>query len=512
MRPANFYSREFENMENCLLSLLEVVTPLESPTEKERRMHTIARIEEVALDWLESEGRNNIPVKLLTFGSSILGVVTNESDLDAVLMIPQSISRETFFSNFVKKLSAAAEPLRIESLMAVPDAHVPVLKMVVDGLPVDILPCLVPERTLLAFLNSFDSLTSSYNFRLISVDELDTPSLLALNGVRVGRTLVDSVRAGRMIADDEQIVGGDLRLSKFQTCLRAVKYWAKQRGIYSNALGYFGGVTWAILLVRLCLSDSACIDSCSETELLARFFLSLNEQSWGAANPISLRPLPSSIAQFILTLKPAGSAGASPDEDEKGESMWDPSVSDTDRRALMPVLTPVAPFMNSTFNTVPTTQRIMTDEFRRAAEICKTPDWSVETLWASSLPELEVRYPTRLQLSLKSKTQSEEGKKWLFVWESLVNSKLRVLLYHLERIPGVVCRPYPDAVRTKSDFELLFIVFLAIVPLNGQESRTIDFNDAVAQFHGALVQAMDIRDDHETIRASCHLSVSLVSL
>jgi poly(A) polymerase len=505
-------------METCLRNLLDAVNPLESGDESKRRIETIGKLEDVARDWLKSDGHESVPAKLLTFGSSILGVVTSESDLDAVLLIPSTLTREAFFGNFVDKLNAVAASLSIQSVMAVPDAHVPVLKMVVAGLPVDILPCLIPERSLHSFFNSFDPSSGSYNFRLVLVDELDTPSLLALNGVRVGRTLVDSVRAGRMIADDEQISGGDHRLLKFQTCLRAIKFWAKQRGIYSNALGFFGGVTWAILLVRVCLSgspESAFIDSCSDKELLARFFLSLTEQAWGAANPISLRPLPSSVLQFISTLKPGNgiaplaSNTGSPDGEQKTESMWDPWVSDADRRALMPVLTPVAPFMNSTFNVVPTTLRILLDEFRRASEICKTQNWEVETLWNPSLEELEKRYPTRIVFSLKSTSQCEEGKNWLFVWESLVSSKLRVLLYHLERIPGVLVRPFPDAIPTASEYEILFKVFLAVLPMNGQDQRLIDFNDAIAQFHGALVQAIDIRADHDQLRNSCKLSVRL---
>ena len=494
---------------------LNKVAPLESDDESLNRSRITAKLEEYALKWLKSEGETDIPAKLLAFGSSILGVVTNSSDLDAVLMIPTSITRETFFANFVQMLREAKTDLTVESIMAVPDAHVPVLKMVVEGLAVDILPCIVPIKRLKAVLESASTDGCSFDFRQININELDTPSILALNGVRVGRTLVDSINAGRIVAQDELVEGDNHRLEKFKTCLRAIKHWAKQRGIYSNAVGFFGGVTWAILLVKVCLFH-ADFDTSTEEITLARFFQFLYEQPWGAASPITLRPLPASIAQFVGSLRPSStpslSALGSPDGDSDGsaESLWDPSTSEADKRALIPILTPVAPFLNSTFNVVPSTLRILVDEFRRAFEITRSVSgWSMANLCASALPELDEHYPTRLQLAIKTKTESEDRNKWLFVWESLVGSKLRVLMYHLERIPGLAVRPFPVGVRRNID-EIEFIIFISILPLNGSGNRVIDFNDSVSQFHGALLAAMEIRDDVEDLKRSCKLSISLI--
>lgn len=506
-----------ENMENQLLEFVDAVTPLETIEEAGRRSKIITVLSDVADRWLLSEGDFGVSSRLVTFGSSILGVVTNESDLDTILLIPSVVSRERFFENFTKFLRESVTELRIESLMPVPDAHVPVLKMVANGLPVDILPCRVLLRDLEVLYQAAPLMDGQFDFSKISVKQLDTPSLLALNGVRVGRTLVDSIRAGRIVVEDEFVEDGSVRLSKFRTCLRLVKHWAKQRGIYSNSLGFFGGVTWAILLVRVCLSckeDKALvIDACTEKEILARFFRSLHEQNWGASNPVSLKPLPQALAQFILSLRPGNSPS---DDDDKTQgsknslSMWDPSVSEADRRALMPVLTPVTPFMNSTFNILPTTSRILTDEFRRAFEVSESPhSFSLDKL-CESVVSGKARFARYLSLLLtvdESLPETDQNR-LLFVWKSLISSKLRVLLFHLERLPGVVCRPFPEPIGQGASAE--FRIGLALLPIpQAPEKRSIDLNDAVAQLHGSLSGALLTRPDKTELLTYCCLSVSL---
>ena len=61
---------------------------------------------------------------------------------------------------------------------------------------------------------------------------MEPKSIVSLNGARVTDTLFQ-------ITHD---------LPRFRLVLRFVKHWAKRRGIYSNVLGFLGGISWEILV------------------------------------------------------------------------------------------------------------------------------------------------------------------------------------------------------------------------------------------------------------------------
>lgn len=64
----------------------------------------------------------------------------------------------------------------------------------------------------------------------------DAATLRSLNAVRVAHAILGSV-------PNRQTYLGVLRL---------VKAWAKARGVYGKALGYFGGISWALLTAAAC--------------------------------------------------------------------------------------------------------------------------------------------------------------------------------------------------------------------------------------------------------------------
>ena len=69
---------------------------------------------------------------------------------------------------------------------------------------------------------------------------LDETSGRSVNGVRVAQFLLSKVATSPS------------RLESFRLALRAVKEWARVHGLYSNVLGFLGGVNWAILVCWVC--------------------------------------------------------------------------------------------------------------------------------------------------------------------------------------------------------------------------------------------------------------------
>ena len=82
---------------------------------------------------------------------------------------------------------------------------------------------------------------------VISVpDTLDIDNDLILRGVdRPTATTLNGPRVTNMLANLMQ--GTKERYAAFLTVIRGVRRWAKKRGLYSNKMGYWGGININIL-------------------------------------------------------------------------------------------------------------------------------------------------------------------------------------------------------------------------------------------------------------------------
>ena len=225
-----------------------------------------------------------------TFGSYRLGVHNKGADIDALCVVPRHILREDYFSSFYDILKAQEE---VTDLRAVPEAFVPVIKMAFDGIEIDLTFARLALKEVAPAMSLADS-------QLLK--NLDQKCVRSLNGCRVTDEIL------RLVP----------RVDNFRTALRAIKLWAKRHGIYSNVLGYLGGVSWAMLVARVCQlypnSDAA--------TLVQKFFLVFLKWQW---------PQP-------VLLKRPEEAGLGFDR-----QVWDPRRNVADRFHLMPIITPAYP-------------------------------------------------------------------------------------------------------------------------------------------------------------------------
>lgn len=105
-----------------------------------------------------------------------------------------------------------------------------------------------------------------------------------------------------------------------------LQYWAKNRGIYSNVMGFLGGVNFAILTTRVCLHfPHACA-----SKVIRNFFKLFSSWDWANAVPV-----------MVTGIDRGGPAD---------NMVWDLAISQHQGREIFPIITPCYPASNSTFN------------------------------------------------------------------------------------------------------------------------------------------------------------------
>ncbi|KAL1967186.1 hypothetical protein VTN77DRAFT_3477 [Rasamsonia byssochlamydoides] len=193
-----------------------------------------------------AETRSSLSFVVVPVGSYRLGVWNTSSDIDC-LCIGQ-ISPKTFFTIFVPKLRKAAG-LGVKVLRKVKAASGTMLQLEVRDVRVDLHYC--PATSVVERWPQVLDLPPSDS----SLD-LPVQSLIKLNCLRD----VDYLQ--RTIPD----------LAAFRLAYRFIKTWAKQRGIYSSKLGYFGGIHIVLLLSRICKLSFRQTGAITASDLICTFF------------------------------------------------------------------------------------------------------------------------------------------------------------------------------------------------------------------------------------------------
>ncbi|KAI9329578.1 Poly(A) polymerase central domain-containing protein [Zopfochytrium polystomum] len=323
--------------------------------------------------------------KIFTFGSYRLGVHASGSDIDTLCVAPKHVQRDDFFSVMFQMLKERPETTEVT---CVPDAYVPVLNFEFSGIPID----LVCAR--LALPRIPDDLDLSDDNLLKNLDER---CIRSLNGSRVTDEIL------RLVPN----------VDSFRTSLRCIKMWAKQRGVYSNVMGFFGGVAWAILVARVC----QWYPNAAAGVIVNKFFNIMLKWKW--PQPVMLK-----------TIKDGPPGGA---------RVWNPNMFSSDKAHRMPVITPAYPSMCSTHNVTQSTQTITLEEFKRGAEITEKIFVGAAT-WAELFEKEDFFHTYKYYLQVIASSDSEERQ---LRWSGLVESRLRQLVGRLENVEHLkLAHPY----------------------------------------------------------------------
>lgn len=328
-----------------------------------------------------------------------------------------------FFSDFVGQKLMTHEGVR--DVCPVPEAYTPVVKFVLGGIAVDLL--FVSLRLEEGDGDGEDGREEGREGRVM--DLLDLRYLQGLDDG--GARSVNGVRVAEMILKLVPHVG------HFTSTLRAVKLWAKRRGLYSSVLGFLGGVSWAILVAFICQR----YPHASPSKLLLVFFRVYSQWNWpSASTPVLLCPIVSPPHPAFDHL-----------------SVWYPpwSSSSSSNNSLMPLITPAFPSMNSAFNVGMPQLRRLQEELKRAAIL--TRSWALgptsklmarrKERWESlfEVSPYFTRFHNFLQVDVWVQEGREEKRGEFSRWFGWVESRLRSLIMALEQPPLLHSYPLAEA-------------------------------------------------------------------
>ncbi|XP_073191411.1 poly(A) polymerase gamma [Lepidochelys kempii] len=422
--------------------LIEAMKPFgvfEDEKELNHRLIVLGKLNKLVKEWISelSESKNLPPSvvatvggKIFTFGSYRLGVHTKGADIDALCVAPRHVERSDFFQSFFEKLKVQDG---IRNLRAIEDAYVPVIKFEFDGIEIDLVFARLAVQTI------SDNLELRDDSRLRS---LDIRCIRSLNGCRVTDEILHLVP----------------HKENFRLTLRAIKLWAKRRGIYSNVLGFLGGVSWAMLVARTCQLYPNALAS----TLVHKFFLIFSKWEW--PNPVLLKQ---------------------PEDSNLNLPVWDPRVNPSDRYHLMPIITPAYPQQNSTYNVSTSTRAVMVEEFKQGLAVTDEI-LQGKSDWPKLLepPIFFQKYKHYIVLTASASTEENH-----LEWVGLVESKIRVLVGNLERnefinLAHVNPQSFPGNKEHCKESNYVSMWFLGIIfrKMENAESVNIDLTYDIQSF------------------------------
>lgn len=300
-------------------------------------------------------------------------------------MAPQLVEREDFFSTFYECLKERKE---VTELRKVEEAFSPVISFWFDGIEIDLL---FARMAMDAVPDDMDLADNNI------LRNLDSRCVRSLNGCRVTDCILSLVP----------------NVESFRLALRSIKLWAKRRGVYSNVLGYLGGVSWGILVARV----TQMYPKADPSTLLFKFFYVYSRWEW--PNPIMLRDVPVDPHLHL--------------------EQWNTRTNHFDRAHKMPIITPAYPQANSTYNVSESNLHVLKEEFTRGYQLMEQIKEGHRP-WTALWDKTDFFTRFKLYASIVAKTASRADHR---DYEGLVESSIRIFITQLEKTFRLRGCPFP---------------------------------------------------------------------
>jgi poly(A) polymerase Pap1 len=340
---------------------------------------------------------------VVPFGSFRIGVHDAQSDMDIVAVAPEWVRREALFDGLKACLLSCPDCTCVQVLLS---ARAPVLKFFMFSFSVDVAAAIL----------IFDRVPSPFSPQALIENSVDEKSAFALVGPSNSDALLE------LVPDPE----------RFRQLLRFIKLWAKNNFIYSNAFGFLGGMAWSLLCAFIC----QIYPRATAPVLVIRFFKVMKGWNWMATEVCVSPPQPIS--------KWGG---------------W--NRHNARDRALMHIITPVAPLQNAAFNVSQSALGIMMKRMWDAGKCFPFEsfggDNGVKQLLnccsrALAKQNFFATYQKFIIFEVCSPSQDEH-----IGWRGLVESQLRKLISMVQDCCEQVqyLHPYPCAIDPPDDQSLM---------------------------------------------------------
>jgi poly(A) polymerase len=235
-----------------------------------------------------------------------------------------------------------------------------------------------------------------------------------------------------------------LPLSCYRLLLRAVRAWAKSRGIYGNSWGFLGGFSWSLLCAYTCLNYH---DRDRSLEaLLTHFFKMMSGHNYRKV--IALTEIGQ---QYVVKLP----------------------------QDIFPIVSSIKPCKNTARNITKSTAKILQEEFIRGAKITKQILHGKDS-WSNLYQKADPSIGANLLLTIS--VSDIDAEKCLQA-SNTVAANIIGLIIELEQ-SGLFVRPdpYTDYCESMQNFRLYFILS---DNFEGQSIEQIGLN-FIDRFNGVI--------------------------